>query len=830
MFQILPLPSHPDTQDWLMYTASMINLIAGGALVYAFMLLFSKLERELFAMRTVQSVGAQLLHEKEISSILSKILDTAIELSHADFGNIQLLDPETSELHIVAHRGFPQWWIDYWERVTHGKGACGTALKEGKRVIIRDVKSSRIFSSQDLAIQLRANIHAVQSTPLLSRSGKPIGMFSTHYKVPHSPDSDELLSLDLLARQAADIIDHHQSQKAIQQSEMRFRALVTAGSQVVYRMDPDWSNMRELRGQNFLADTGKPGSNWPQKYILPEDQSIVWPEINKAIKTKSTFELEHRVMKTDGTVGWMFSRAVPLLDSNGNITEWFGAASDITDRKETQFAMEKMSSIMSEGQKIAHFGTFEYVADTKTTLWSEEEFRIYGLDPKEPSPSYETMLKKCIFPDDSHLLDQTFTTALNNQAEFELENRIVRPDGTIRWTYNHAHPYFDQDGRLIRYIGVTLDTTARKRAEETVANQLKEIETYYDSIPIGLAVIDRDCRFVKVNEILADINGVSVNDHIGKTVKEIVPSLEPQVKDIISKILSTGEPVKDIEFTGETKSQPGVVRVWLETWSPLRENKENIVAFIVTIMEITDRKHFEEQRLRNAELTAANKELESFSYSLSHDLRTPLHTIKGFAGILSEDYSEKIGTDGQNLLSRIVISADRMSELINDMLLLAKVSGEEIAPRYLNISAIVNIILSELHQSDPQRKVTSAVSDNLHAFCDVRLITIALSNLIGNAWKFTRKNPDACIEFGTTAKNDTLAYYVKDNGAGFDMRRYEKLFAPFQRLHTEKEYPGTGVGLNIVKRVIERHGGRIWAESEIGKGATFYFTLSSFKP
>jgi PAS domain S-box-containing protein len=228
----------------------------------------------------------------------------------------------------------------------------------------------------------------------------------------------------------------------------------------------------------------------------------------------------------------------------------------------------------------------------------------------------------------------------------------------------------------------------------------------------------------------------------------------------------------------------------------------------------------------NNELAVANKELESFSYSLSHDLRAPLRAMNGFSSILLKDYSDKLDAEGQDFLHRIISGADTMNELIDDMLSLANISRQEMSLQEIDLSDIAETIVNTLRRAEPERKVDVGIAQEIKASGDARLMNIALSNLINNAWKYSSKTPDARIEFGAMEKDDEKVYFVRDNGAGFDMTQAHRLFAPFHRLHSESQFPGTGIGLAIVNRVILRHGGRIWGESEIGKGATFSFTLS----
>ncbi|MEK6663057.1 MAG: PAS domain S-box protein [Pseudomonadota bacterium] len=238
-----------------------------------------------------------------------------------------------------------------------------------------------------------------------------------------------------------------------------------------------------------------------------------------------------------------------------------------------------------------------------------------------------------------------------------------------------------------------------------------------------------------------------------------------------------------------------------------------------------------EQRVqrRTAQLETANKELESFSYSVSHDLRAPLRGIDGFTRMLEDDYADKLDDKGRSHLHRVRAAAGRMGELIDDMLLLSQITRSEMKLAPVNLAAIARLVVRDLVHAEPGRSVVFIAVDQAPAQADPRLLRIVLDNLLGNAWKFTGQQPEAQVEFGTETGEAGLVYFVRDNGAGFDMAYADKLFGAFQRLHAQEEFPGTGIGLSIVQRIIHRHGGKTWAESQEGAGATFYFTLSGAK-
>jgi signal transduction histidine kinase len=242
--------------------------------------------------------------------------------------------------------------------------------------------------------------------------------------------------------------------------------------------------------------------------------------------------------------------------------------------------------------------------------------------------------------------------------------------------------------------------------------------------------------------------------------------------------------------------------------------------------EIEERKRAEEETLRvNREVVAANKELETFSYSVSHDLRAPLRTIDGFSHALLEDCADRLDDAGKTHLNRIRAATQRMGSLIDDLLNLSRLSRTEMHRQSLDISALACSIASDLQKAQPERRIELRIEDGLKTTADPGLLRVVLENLLSNAWKFTSKQESARIEFGMARGNGAPAYFVRDDGVGFDPAYADRLFGAFQRLHATTDFAGTGVGLATVQRIVHRHGGRIWAESAVGQGATFYFTI-----
>ena len=411
------------------------------------------------------------------------------------------------------------------------------------------------------------------------------------------------------------------------------------------------------------------------------------------------------------------------------------------------------------------------------------------------------------------------------------EIRFVRKNGEIVWMYASGAPVHNSECQHIGNLGMYADITERKLAEEKRQSMLRRFYLILSNMHLGILLVTDDNRVEFANQAFCDLFGLNESpaDLLNLSGNEMIERIRlsylyPDAAVArIRELVSLGQPVRgeDVGMSGE--------RTFLRDYIPIRLGEKQS-GRLWTHIDITERKRMEEALRRNAEqLASANKELETFSYSISHDLRAPLMAIAGFGRLLQEDYSDKLDDKGQNFLRQIMRGTNKMSDLIDDMLSLAKISRQEMIPREIDLSGMAASVTFGLRQAEPERKVDVVIAQELKAHGDARLTNIALSNLIGNAWKYSGKTPCAKIEFGALEKDGEKVFYVRDNGAGFDMAHAHRLFVPFQRLHTESQFPGTGIGLAIANRVIQRHGGRIWGESEIGKGATFYFTLSLTK-
>jgi PAS domain S-box-containing protein len=355
-----------------------------------------------------------------------------------------------------------------------------------------------------------------------------------------------------------------------------------------------------------------------------------------------------------------------------------------------------------------------------------------------------------------------------------------------------------------------------------------------------LAVIEWDNQFrVKQWSVRAEqVFGWQAEDVIGKYAHEIgyihVDDW-PQVSTIIKKLMS-GQQNRSINRNRNYHKNGSVIYCeWYE--SVLFDENGKLISIWSLVQDITEQVEAEmalrqlnaelEERVteRTKQLKAANKELESFAYAVSHDLRAPLRAIVGFSEALAGDYAKVLDSKGLHFLQRIQAGGQRMSQLIDDLLTLSRITSQELIKKPVNMSELAIQITAEFQQTAPQRNVQISITPHLIVQSNHELLAIALRNLIGNAWKFSSLQPIAQIELEVMEKDGEQIYFIRDNGAGFDMRYAGKLFDPFQRLHRRDEFPGTGIGLATVQRIIHKHDGRIWAKSAIGNGATFYFTL-----
>jgi PAS domain S-box-containing protein len=379
----------------------------------------------------------------------------------------------------------------------------------------------------------------------------------------------------------------------------------------------------------------------------------------------------------------------------------------------------------------------------------------------------------------------------------------------------------------------TDNNTIQNKLEKQLSDERNFTSAVLSTEGAIVAVLDLSGSVVDLNPVFQKITGYTIDEMKGKPFWGIFPEkYQDQAIDHYETVKKNVEPVIIENWIKDKQGALHYIR-WRN--AALRNNNGIITHLISTGIDITDRledenrikKLNEDLRLYSSKLEIINKELESFSYSVSHDLKAPLSIISGFSQLILEDYNEQLGPELVSYLVKIQVSTRNMFTLINDLMTLSQINRADLNIENIDLSEMVSLFLSDLQQSDPERKLSIVVQKNIVVKADKRLLHLAIENLLNNAWKYCSKNEITEIEFGSIQKDGSIIYFIKDNGVGFDMKYKEKIFQPFQRLHSDRDFKGTGIGLATVVRVLHRHNGRIWAESEIGEGSTFYFTLST---
>jgi PAS domain S-box-containing protein len=387
------------------------------------------------------------------------------------------------------------------------------------------------------------------------------------------------------------------------------------------------------------------------------------------------------------------------------------------------------------------------------------------------------------------------------------------------------------------FVAVFDVITKRKQAEAALRASEEKYRRLHESMMDAFVAVDMSGHFLEWNRAYEEMLGYSTEELRGLSYPEVTPERwhEMEKELVRDKLLPTG-------FSGvyekEYRRRDGTVFPVELSTSLIRDETSGAPLYMWAIArDVTERRQAQEKirqwnleleervRERTAQLQIANHELESFAYSVSHDLRAPLRGIDGFTQAMQEECAPQLNANGRHYLERVRKATHHMGQLIDDLLRLSRVTRTDMACVPVNLSAMVLKIAEELKRSEPSRDVEMVIAPDLFACGDVGLLDIALENLLANAWKFTGKHASARIEFGMTPSGEGKTFFIKDNGAGFDMAYASKLFGVFQRLHSVAEFPGTGIGLATVFRVLQRHGGRVWAEGAVEQGATIYFTI-----
>jgi PAS domain S-box-containing protein len=546
-----------------------------------------------------------------------------------------------------------------------------------------------------------------------------------------------------------------------------------------------------------------------------------------------------------------------LRDAQDAIIGYLLIGTDNTARKRAEEALLKAGALQSAIFNSANFSSIATDAKGIIQIFNVGAERMLGYaaaevmnkitpadisDPLEIIARAETLSLELRTPIAPGFEALVFKASRGIEDIYELT--YVRKDGSRFPAVVSVTALRDAQDAIIGYLLIGTDNTARKLADEALRKNEAQLHTIIENLDEGVLVCDLDGALLHSNHAAQELRGYSGLEescgHMGGFAETFeLLALEgrvlPRDEWPLARILR-GEKLHGVEVRVR-RMDADWQRVFSYSGTLVQDAGGHPLMAIATFSNITERRQAAdvihqintdlERRVveRTAQLQTANHELEAFCYSVSHDLRAPLRTLDGFSQALLEDYSDKLDAHGQNYLGRIRAGSQRMGQLIDDLLSLSRVSRGEVSRELVDLSKMAHEVADELRASAPQRNAEFVVADGLIAETDARLLRIVLTNLFGNAWKFTAKQQHARIEFGATGENRGREYFMRDNGAGFDQAYSSKLFGAFQRLHAASDFPGTGIGLATVQRIIQRQGGRVWAEGKVEQGATFHFTL-----
>ncbi|HEV2117833.1 MAG TPA: PAS domain S-box protein [Terriglobales bacterium] len=551
--------------------------------------------------------------------------------------------------------------------------------------------------------------------------------------------------------------------------------------------------------------------------LLHTEFPVALADIREAVNEQEEWEGELKHLTRDGKRIVAASRWSLQRDHHGTPASILEINRDVTERKRLEeelkagqsYTRSLIEASLDPLVTIAPDGTITDVnaaTEAATGCTRQEligaDFCDYFTDPDKARAGYQQVFRE------------------GGVRDYELE--IRHRQGRIMPVLYNASTYHDQAGAVVGVFAAARDITERKQLEEELRARQAYTRSLIEASLDPLVTIAADGRITDVNRATEEITGKDRAQLVGSDFSNYFTEPEKAragYKQVFAEGLVQDYPLAICHRSGRTTDV-------LYNASIFRNEAGDVEGVFAAARDVTERKRLEENlRQRTLELENSVAELEAFSYSVSHDLRAPLRSIDGFSQILLEDYRDKVDAEGQDSLRRIRNASQNMAQLIDALLQLSRVMRSELSRQPVDLSMLALSTAAVIQKADAAPRVRFRVTSGLQANGDRRLLGILLQNLLQNAWKFSARNPEPSVELGRAQKEGKTAYYVRDNGVGFDMTYANKLFTPFQRLHAKEQFEGTGIGLATVQRIVKRHGGRVWAEGAVDKGATFYFSL-----
>ncbi len=494
------------------------------------------------------------------------------------------------------------------------------------------------------------------------------------------------------------------------------------------------------------------------------------------------------------------------------------------ENSERRKSMEKALEVEEKYSRVVdniHVAVYSALPDehSTTVLLTDKIDEITGYSPKEflEDPS---LFGRMIVPEDRERVRAAIQEHRDKKGPLKVKYRILTKTGERRWVKDEGIPVLGVDGEITRIDGFVENVTDHKDLEEALAGSEERYKLAQRAANMGSWDWDVASGRLVWSDEIEPMFGFGPGG-FSKTYEAFLSCVHPDDRALVTEsVQACLEGKKEYDIEHRILWPNGSVRWVSEKGDVIRDSRGRAVRMLGIVRDVTKNK-LAEQRIMQL-----NAELEAFAYSVSHDLRAPLRRIDGFSAIVMRDNEGKLDNESEHCLERIRVAVQTMDTLIDDILRLSRSNTAEMRVQEVDLGRLASESIEGMRSASPGRKVKVDIHEGLVAAGDPSLLKIALDNLLGNAWKFTQGKDSPSIEFGDRTLDGQRTFYVRDNGVGFDMAHASKIFYPFQRLHSESEFPGSGIGLALVKRIVSRHGGRIWAEAEVDKGATFYFTLS----
>jgi PAS domain S-box-containing protein len=625
-----------------------------------------------------------------------------------------------------------------------------------------------------------------------------------------------------------DITDRVRAQEKLRESEARYRALVSASSDVIYRMSPDWTEMRYLRGKDFITDTETPSSAWLQKYIHPEDQPPVVAAINRAVSAKSLFKLEHRVLRKDGTLGWTSSRAIPMLNAAGEIVEWFGTAKDITERKRAEEKLRESEARFRNMADAAPVMIWVSGPDKGCIFFNKVWLDFTGRTMEQESGNGWT---EGVHPDDRGRCLAIYSASFEARRSFRMEYRLRRGDGEYRWLLDNGVPRFAVGRVFEGYIGSCIDITERKyeerlreelqreRERSAEARGMERFRLSFEEAPVGMALIRGDGLWLRVNRALCEMTGYTESELISRGREITHPDDRAEESLLLSQILS-GQVVAGRLEERCLHKYGYTIYVLLSIAVVERDEAGRPVHFVAHVQDLTDRKRVEQElEASRAQIVSSSRlsALGMMAGGIAHEINNPLAVIYASAANISrmaESGSVPVPAVLKNC-NRISLTADRISRIVRSLRHVARESSAD-EFRETPVREIVDETLelcAERFRANNIRLAVSVVEPSAVISCREVQMCQLLLNLLQNAYdELVDREGERWVKLDVTYCPGWVVLSVSDSGAGISPENRAHIMEPF--FTTKPVGKGTGLGLSISRSIAMEHGGTLELDEE----------------